>query len=106
MGRKGDGEQLMVQKQEKDGTCRKECQSVQRACSAALRGKEEELGSMLEEAAGIGRMQTTICKQACAKVVPKLGEWVDEKWEEDKDAAVNELMKSMKGIPGMENMKM
>merc|ERR1712061_627521 len=104
--RNSDAEPLKVQRQEKTGTCRKECKAIQRACSGALRGKEDDFASMLAEAAGVGKMQAKICKQVCAKAVPNLGEWADEKWEEDKDAAVSELMDSMKGMPGMENMRM
>lgn len=99
--------QLSIVKQDKVGQCREECKILQVACYKAIDGKEESIVSMLRESAGLAKMQNTICDKPCrTKSIKKLEAWTDEKFEEDKDAAINSLLDSMKGVPGMENMKM
>ncbi|CAK0864333.1 unnamed protein product, partial [Prorocentrum cordatum] len=99
--------QLSIVKQDKVGKCNEECRMLQVACYTAIDGKEESIVSMLRESAGLAKMQNKICDKPCsAKSIKQLEEWKDEKFEEDKDAEINSLLDSMKGMPGMENMKM
>merc|ERR1740120_256081 len=98
--------QLSIVKQDKIGQCREECKLLQVACYKAIEGKEETVVSMLRKLAGLAKLQNTICDKPCGKKsIKKLEGWTDEKFEEDKDAAINSLLDSMKGMPGMENMK-
>merc|ERR1712194_311469 len=98
--------QLSIVKQDKAGKCNEECKLLQVACYKAIDGKEETVVSMLRGLAGLAKMQNTICDKPCSKSIKKLESWTDEKFEEDKDADINSLLDSMKGMPGMENMKM
>jgi len=99
--------QLSIVKQDKVGQCNEECKILQVACYKAIDGKEEAVVSMLRESAGLAKMQNKICDKPCStRSIKKLEGWTDEKFEEDKDAAINSLLDSMKGMPGMDNMKM
>merc|ERR1712232_430279 len=105
--READDAPLTLRRHDKVGECKSECKAVQQACVKALKGKEEVVTSLLKEAAGLAKLQNTVCEKACkAKNLPKLETWTDEEFQEDKDEAINSLMESMKGVPGMENMKM
>merc|ERR1719382_705985 len=100
--------QLVLQKMDKLGECKEECKAIHQACSEAVRGKEEKIVSMLKASEGLSKLQNDVCHKPCnpKKPLPSLDEFKDEKFEEDKDAAINTLMESMKGMPGMENLKM
>eukprot|EP00929_Paragymnodinium_shiwhaense_P088902 TRINITY_DN49206_c0_g1_i2.p1 TRINITY_DN49206_c0_g1~~TRINITY_DN49206_c0_g1_i2.p1 ORF type:complete len:612 (+),score=141.58 TRINITY_DN49206_c0_g1_i2:265-1836(+) len=61
-----DGELLKVVRQDRQGTCRSECLTVQRACSKALRGREEDLVTLLRHGAQFAELQASICGRTCA----------------------------------------
>merc|ERR1712072_947126 len=99
--------QLKLEKQDKVGECKDECKTVQQACRKAVAGKDDKIVSLLKDSAGLAKFHNKICDKACSKKsLPKLGSWSNEEFKEDKDEAINSLMDSMKGVPGMENMKM
>mmetsp|Transcript_104852 Transcript_104852/g.306220 ORF Transcript_104852/g.306220 Transcript_104852/m.306220 type:complete len:199 (-) Transcript_104852:56-652(-) len=105
--READGAPLALQRQDKVGHCRSECKAIQQSCAKAISGKEEAIVSLLLDSAGLAKLQNTVCEKPCKKKsLPKLDGWVDEEFEEDKDEALNKLMESMKGMPGMGNMQM
>jgi len=74
------GAHLSLDRSDIEGMCNNECKAVQRACSTSLKGKEESLVSQIRDGAGVGKLQRDVCKKACAKSVPELGEWEDETW--------------------------
>merc|ERR1712118_466238 len=91
------------------GVCKNECKAVQQACGKSLKGKEEAIVSLLKDASGLAQLQNEVCEKACKKKKnSELEGWTDEEFTEDKERdkedAVNTLMETMKGIPGMENM--
>eukprot|EP00928_Gymnodinium_smaydae_P004171 TRINITY_DN11447_c0_g9_i1.p1 TRINITY_DN11447_c0_g9~~TRINITY_DN11447_c0_g9_i1.p1 ORF type:complete len:199 (-),score=51.80 TRINITY_DN11447_c0_g9_i1:122-718(-) len=101
------GDTLKLERQDKPGECRIECRAIQSACSKALNGKDEDIVSMLKDLAGLAKLQNAVCEKSCKKKkMPNLDDWVNEEFKENKDAAINDLMESMKGMPGMENLNM
>lgn len=101
------GEKLALDRREEVGECRNECKAVQQSCAKAIAGKDDTIVSLLKESAGLSQLQNTVCEKPCKqKQLPSLDKWVDEEFKEDKDHALNTMMESMKGMPGMENMKM
>jgi len=102
-----DSPQLALETQDKVGECNEECRTVQQACGKAISGREEDLVSFLKDSAGLSKLQNSICEKPCKqKSLPNLDKWTDQEFKEDKDEAINSLMESMKGMPGMENLKM
>mmetsp|Transcript_1318 Transcript_1318/g.1160 ORF Transcript_1318/g.1160 Transcript_1318/m.1160 type:complete len:352 (-) Transcript_1318:58-1113(-) len=76
--RKPGGTQLILDRRDQEGACNKECKAVQKACSGALKGREESLVSLIREGAGVGRLQREVCKKPCSKTLPELQHWKDE----------------------------
>mmetsp|Transcript_77300 Transcript_77300/g.244242 ORF Transcript_77300/g.244242 Transcript_77300/m.244242 type:complete len:157 (+) Transcript_77300:3-473(+) len=105
--RDAQGSGLILQKQDKVGECRAECRAMQQSCAKALKGREEAIVALLSDSAGLAKLQNTACERPCKKrELPKLDMWVDEQFKEDNNAAVDSMMETMKGMPGMENLKM
>merc|ERR1712232_994768 len=85
-----------------------ECKSVQKACKRGAGAKKNsDVVKFLKESAGLATMQNDICHKSCNKKdLPTIDGWADEPFEEDKEAAIKSALDSLKGMPGMENLKM
>lgn len=79
--KKPGGTQLILDRRDQDGACKKECKAVQKACRTALTAREDHLISLIREGAGIGKLQREVCKKLCSKTVPELQNWKDEQFE-------------------------
>jgi len=98
---------LTLKRQTDIGFCKNECLTVQRACQAALKGKDETLASLIAEKAPLKQL-TALCKKTCAKTPPKLpSAWKDEIFEarDAKEVETEDMMAKMKAETGM-GMKM
>merc|ERR1719330_1179484 len=94
---------LALEQKDKVGECNSECRTVQHACKKAVGGKDSELVSLLVDAAGLAKLHNRFCEKPCKqKSLPQLDKWTNEAFKED----MEEIMESLKGMPGMENMKM
>merc|ERR1740121_2590662 len=89
------------------GMCRSECLAIQRACSAALNKKEEDLVAALLGRKSVKELKKTFCKATCKKALPKLGTWKNEEFEprDEKEVETEDMMAKMKAETGM-GMKM
>merc|ERR1712032_992914 len=98
---------IVAEKQADTGVCRNECTTVQRACTSGLKGKEDTLASLLLKGANTKELVKKVCKQTCAKPLPKLGKWVDEAFEarDAKEVETEDLIEKMRKETGM-GMKM
>merc|ERR1719410_1941697 len=99
--------QLTVERQQTMGFCKSECLTVQRACSAALKGREEDLVSMLQGRKSAKEMKKNMCKKQCKKTLPKLKQWTDEAFapRDEKEVETEDMIAKMKAETGM-GMKM
>lgn len=86
---------------------------MQKACKAVIKDADadaiDKIFSSGEELSDEDLQQLCRSKKFCtAKIedLPALKDWKNEDFKEDSDAAIADLMDSMKGMPGMENMKM
>merc|ERR1712137_577995 len=104
----GEAPELGLQLQTELGECRQECSTIQGVCKKVLKSKDEAIVKLLADRAGAGTLQREVCAKACETrdKFPDLAKWSNEEFKEDSDAKMNSLMESMKGMPGMENMKM
>jgi len=84
------------------GYCKSECISVQRACQAALKNKEEVLSSMVLEDASEEDIKKKVCKKICSKKVPKMKDFQDEPWRErdPKEVEAEERVSKMEAETG------
>merc|ERR1711988_1374565 len=76
-----EGSKLGLDRRDEEGVCKTECKAVQKACSSALKGKEDALVSQIKERIGIGKLQKDLCKKPCSKDLPTLKNWKDEAFE-------------------------
>jgi hypothetical protein len=81
-----EGSRLGLDRRDEEGTCKNECKAVQKACSAALKGREEKLVSQIRDRVGIGKLQKEFCQKPCNKDLPDLKKWTDEAFEPAKPA--------------------
>mmetsp|Transcript_98249 Transcript_98249/g.194640 ORF Transcript_98249/g.194640 Transcript_98249/m.194640 type:complete len:209 (-) Transcript_98249:106-732(-) len=97
--REGDNPQLSIkyahEDPDKEGLCKRECETLKKACLASLKKQEGSLATMLLEQQKVETMQDAICEGSCNKTIPELENWIDEPWEEDKNAAVNDVISGM-----------
>merc|ERR1719230_1557544 len=89
------------------GFCKNECLIIQRACAAALKGKEELLIELLQKGKSAKDIKAKLCKKTCKKDVPKLKKWTDEVFSprDAKEVETEDMMAKMKAETGM-GMKM
>merc|ERR1712187_668957 len=101
------GAPLVLEFQNQLGKCNSECLTIARACSVALKGKEEVLVSMLLAKKSVKEMTKKICKKTCKKELPKLGEWKDEACvgRDESEVDTEDMIEKMKSETGM-GMKM
>merc|ERR1712079_118084 len=99
--------QLTLEKQPTMGFCKSECLTVQRACSAALKGREEDLVKMLQGHKSAKELKKNVCKKQCKKTPPKLKQWTDEAFapRDEKEVETEDMIAKMKAETGM-GMKM
>jgi len=103
---KKQGDKLVLSRESMVGHCKSECLSVQRACTAALKDKEEEIvevmKSSLKEEKGAEELKAAICKKSCSKKLPKLKNFVDEPFKprDPKEVEAEERVKKMEAETG------
>ena len=94
------------------GQCGTECQTVARACREILDDHDIEVAELLWKGAGAD-FEETLCGEelsgACSNKPPSLpaGRPVGEPWEakSEEDLKMEQLLASMKGMPGMGNLQ-
>eukprot|EP00928_Gymnodinium_smaydae_P055996 TRINITY_DN39448_c0_g1_i1.p1 TRINITY_DN39448_c0_g1~~TRINITY_DN39448_c0_g1_i1.p1 ORF type:complete len:233 (-),score=70.94 TRINITY_DN39448_c0_g1_i1:51-749(-) len=98
---------LSLVSKEDVGHCRQECLIIQKACKAALKGKEDTLVELLAKKASLADMKKKICKKTCSKKVPNVKDFKDEVFEarDQKEVETEDMMEKMKKETGM-GMKM
>jgi len=80
------GSRLGLDRRDEEGVCKSECKAVRKACSSALKGREDTLVSEIKDGVGIGKLQKDFCKKQCMKDLPDLKKWNDEAFELAKPA--------------------
>lgn len=98
---------LIMEKQEIQGFCNNDCLTVQRACEASFKGKEDTLVSLLLAKASVKDLKKKICKKQCGKKLPKLKKWTLEAFKprDQKEMETEDMIAKMKAETGM-GMKM
>jgi len=101
------GQQLVIVKQEGIGKCNSECAAIQRACSAVLKNKEDDIVALLLGKKDAATLKTKICKKVCAKKVKALTDWKDEAYamRDMKEVEAEERVEKMRAETG-QNFKM
>merc|ERR1712139_258666 len=96
-----------MERQDTVGYCKNDCLTISRGCQAALKGKEDELQSLLMAGSGIKDLKKKICKKTCGKKLPKLGKWTDEPFKprDEEEMETEDLIEKMRAETGM-GMKM
>jgi len=103
---KKQGDSLTLHRQELVGFCKSECLSVQRACTASLKDKEEDIIELmktsLKEEKGADELKAQICKKPCGKKLPKLKNFVDEPFKprDPKEVEAEDRVKKMEAETG------
>mmetsp|Transcript_12579 Transcript_12579/g.14243 ORF Transcript_12579/g.14243 Transcript_12579/m.14243 type:complete len:230 (+) Transcript_12579:81-770(+) len=99
--RASDGE-FYFEPKENIGYCKSECISIQRACQAALKGKEEALVELLMKGQEAAPIQKKLCKKICDKKLPKFDDWKDERFAErdPKEVEAEERVAKMEAETG------
>jgi len=88
------------------GECKRECHMIHRACSIALKGKDDLIVSLLSKNRDIEDMQNIICKKTCERKLPKLESFKDEVFKpRDPKELETEAMMAQMAAAGM-NMQM
>lgn len=84
------------------GYCKSECISVQRACQAALKSKEDVLSSMVLEGAKENEIKKKVCKKICSKKVATIDGFKDEPWRprDPKEVEAEERVAKMESETG------
>jgi len=105
--RRGADAPLTLVKMQGIGKCRSECAAIQRACAAVLKNKEDTIVSLLMSGKDVEVLNTKVCKKACTKKLPKLGDWKDEAYAERdaKEVEAEERVEKMRAETG-QNFKM
>jgi hypothetical protein len=100
------GDKLSLARESLVGHCKSECLSIQRACTASLKDKEEDIVEImktaLKEESGSDELKAQICKKPCSKKPPKLKNFVDEPFKprDPKEVEAEERVKKMEAETG------
>lgn len=91
-----------LEPQEHLGRCKSECITIQRACQASLKGKEEALVELLMKGKEPEDLRRKICKKVCDKKLPALEEWKDEPFNarDPKEVEAEERVAKMEAETG------
>ncbi|KAK3714412.1 hypothetical protein QZH41_020642 [Actinostola sp. cb2023] len=108
-----DNKELRLVEKESYGRCRKECQTIAKACEESIGEADTDLGELLwQDKLSLSKLINKFCysiSSACKKNAPKLrGKRTDEEFivmTEDERKA-DEVLKQMRGMPGMPGMEM
>mmetsp|Transcript_4808 Transcript_4808/g.9843 ORF Transcript_4808/g.9843 Transcript_4808/m.9843 type:complete len:234 (-) Transcript_4808:78-779(-) len=100
--REGSDGPLRLEREELIGFCKSECLTVQRACQADLKGKDEQIVSLLMEGKKPAELKKKVCKKICDKKLPKLGDWTNEPFRarDPKEVEAEERVAKMEAETG------
>jgi len=100
--RNNPGKLELITMEDGIGYCKSECISVQRACQAVLKNKEDALSSLVLEGEKRDVIKKKVCKKICSKKLSKLEDFKDEAWKprDPKEVEAEERVSKMESETG------